>query len=300
MCAAGQPGQSAPRDGYLLVQQAELYYRDIGQGPPIVILHGGPDFDHTYLLPEMDRLADAYRLIYYDQRGRGKSARDVRPEDVDLTSEIADLDRLREHIQLASMAILGHSWGALLALEYALRHPDRVSHLILLNPAPASADDMMSFRADRRRTAADDLAAMEALSSTIAYQQGDPDAVAAYYRHHFRATLRHPGQLDQLVERLRSVATQESILKGRQIEARIVNETWERDGYDLLPALARLDIPTLVFRGQDDFIPVETAAHIAAAIPKARFVDYVDCGHFAYLDCPDLVHREIDHLFGRA
>jgi proline iminopeptidase len=52
-----------------------LFCRDVGEGPPILVLHGGPDFDHAYLLPELDRLADSFRLLYYDQRGRGRSAR---------------------------------------------------------------------------------------------------------------------------------------------------------------------------------------------------------------------------------
>jgi proline iminopeptidase len=57
------------------------------------VLHGGPDFDHSYLLPDLDRLSDSFRLIYYDQRGRGRSADGVRAEDVTLASDIADLDR---------------------------------------------------------------------------------------------------------------------------------------------------------------------------------------------------------------
>jgi len=67
---------------------ADLYTREIGQGPPVIVLHGGPDFDHTYLLPEMDRLTDLFHLFYYDQRGRGRSAEGVKPGDVTLESEI--------------------------------------------------------------------------------------------------------------------------------------------------------------------------------------------------------------------
>jgi proline iminopeptidase len=61
---------------------ASLQVRTIGKGKSVIVLHGGPDFDYGYLLPELDRFKDAYRLIYYDQRGRGKSADHVRPEDV--------------------------------------------------------------------------------------------------------------------------------------------------------------------------------------------------------------------------
>src|SRR5712692_491665 len=121
---------AAPRDSRIPVGNASLYAREIGRGQPIIVLHGGPDFDHSYLLPDLDRLADAFRLIYYDQRGRGRSADDVQPEDVTLTSDIDDLDRVRQHFHLQSPALLGHSWGTVLALEYALRHPEQVSHLI--------------------------------------------------------------------------------------------------------------------------------------------------------------------------
>jgi proline iminopeptidase len=81
-----------------------------------------PDFDISYLLPELDRLSDKFHLIYYDQRGRGRSADHVKPEDITLESEMADLDEVREHFHLDRVVLLGHSWGTVLALEYALRH----------------------------------------------------------------------------------------------------------------------------------------------------------------------------------
>src|SRR4026209_3032326 len=114
--------QSVPREGYAPVKNGELFYREVGHGRPIIVLHGGPDFDHTYLLPDLDRLSDSYRLIYYDQRGRGKSAPETPPEDVTIATEVEDLESLRKHLQLASVAILGHSWGGVLAMQYAIRY----------------------------------------------------------------------------------------------------------------------------------------------------------------------------------
>jgi len=90
------------------------------------------------LLPDLDRMSDSYRLIYYDQRGRRASARGVKPEDVTMQSDVEDLEGVRKHFRLDSVALLGHSFGAVLAMEYAIRHPDHVSFLILMNPAPAS------------------------------------------------------------------------------------------------------------------------------------------------------------------
>ena len=141
-----QTERIAPLESRIPVGTASLYSREIGRGQPIIVLHGGPDFDHGYLLPDLDRLADSFRLIYYDQRGRGRSRDHVLPEEVTLTSDVDDLDRVRQHLHPRSAAVLGHSWGAVLALEYALRHPERVSHMILMNPAPASARDFAVLR----------------------------------------------------------------------------------------------------------------------------------------------------------
>jgi proline iminopeptidase len=139
------PGRGAVREGSVSVDNVALYYREIGEGVPVIVLHGGPDFDQSYLLPEMDRLSDSYHLIYYDQRGRGRSAAGVNPAEVSLASDIADVDAVREHFHYDRVTLLGHSWGTDLALEYALQHPNRVSRLILLNPAPASAADLVLF-----------------------------------------------------------------------------------------------------------------------------------------------------------
>ena len=290
-------GQPAPHEGYISVRNAELYYREIGQGRPIFILHGGPDFDHSYLLPDMDRLSGDFRLIYYDQRGRGKSAGNVQPEDVTIKSEIEDLEDLRNYFQLESVAVLGHSWGGVLAMEYAIRHPDRVSHLILMNTAPASHDDYALFRQEFLKKLGDDAEKRQALSSSAVYAEGDPDTVAAYYRIQYGATVRRPDDLVKVIASLRASFTNESILKSWAIEDRLMDETWQLSDYNLLPALTRLRIPTLVIHGDYDFVPVECSVHIAEAIPGARLVVLKDTGHFSYLESPNEVRKAIVDFF---
>jgi proline iminopeptidase len=290
--------ESGGGEGYVGTDGARLYYRHIGQGPPIIILHGGPDFDHTYLLPEMDRLADSFHLIYYDQRGRGRSLGDVRPEDIGIASEIEDIERVRRHFALESAAMLGHSWGGVLALEYAIRHPDRVSHLILMNTAPASTDHFRSLRQEllRRRSAAE-VARMQAIAASADYRQGDLQAEAEFYRIHYRPALHRPQDIDRIVGRLRTHFTAETVLDARAIEHRLYQDTWFADGYDLTPQLNQLDIPTLVLHGQGDFVPVEIASDIAQAIPKARLCLLPDCGHFAYLESAAEVHDQLTMFF---
>jgi proline iminopeptidase len=289
--------EPAPREGQVPVAGASLYVREIGQGQPIIILHGGPSFDHNYLLPDMDRLANAFRLIYYDQRGRGKSAENVGPATVSIQSEIDDLDTVRAYFHLEHVTLLGHSWGGLLAMEYALRYPDRVSHLVLMNTAPASHDDCVLFERERDTSVPEDTAILRDLESRPEDAEGDPDARAAYSRVYFRGTLRSPELLDRLIERLRVDWTTDGILKERAIGERLWNETYGSPDYDLLPRLTGLRVPTLILHGDYDFVPVACATHIAEAIPGANLVVVHDCGHFSYIERPEDVHNALGEFF---
>ena len=294
---AGDGRRPTPREVRIPAGKARLYAREIGRGRPILVLHGGPDFDISYLLPDMDRLADSYRLVYYDQRGRGKSAEGVAPEDVGLESELEDLETVRRHFGLDKTALLGHSWGALLALEYATRHPERVSELVILNPAPVSEADfrlLLRQRAERWPEAVEKLKTMRA---NAAYKDGDPDAVAAYYRIHFAAALQRPADLDRLIARMRASFTRDGIRKARAVEDRLLQDTWLSQGYDVIPRLRGLAVPTLVVYGDHEFIPAECSVHIARAIPGARYVTLAACGHFPFLECPDAMRRAIDSFF---
>jgi proline iminopeptidase len=290
----------AAREARIPAGTASLYSREIGRGQPLVVLHGGPDFDISYLLPEMDRFATGYRLIYYDQRGRGRSADGVKAEDVSLASEIADLDLVRRRFQLNSVALVGHSWGAVLALEYALRHADRVSHLVLMNPAPASAADLAVFRKSYLEQLGSDMDRQRQIASGAAYKDGDPVAVAERYRVHFKHALAKPEHYESLMATMKAgFASQgrDGIIKARAVEDRLMADTWQIEGYDLLPKLRALDIPTLVLTGDHDFIPVETAEHIARSIPKARFITLKNCGHFSFLECGADVRAAFDEFF---
>jgi proline iminopeptidase len=301
--AASRPEQKpTPREARVPVKGASLYSREIGRGTSVIVLHGGPDFDQGYLIPDLDQLADSFHLIYYDQRGRGRSADGVHPEEVTLGSEMEDLDSVRKHFGLRSGALLGHSWGTVLALEYAVRQPTRVSHLILMNPAPASAADFAAFRQAYLATLGADMDRQRAIVGSDAYQAADPEAVVDRYRIHFRPAFARSEDYERLMAAMKAgffSQGSKGILEARAIEDRLMKETWEVPGYDLMPRLASLNIPTLVVWGDHDFVPVEIATHIAQSIPHGEMVTLTGCGHFAYLECASDVRRVVKEFFSR-
>jgi len=273
----------------------QLYVRDIGHGLPIVVVHGGPDFDHEYLVPEMDRLAAAsFHLVYYDQRGRGRSFFGEQPDPITMATEVDDLERVRAWFGFESVVVLGHSWGGLLATEYAISHPQRVSHLVLMNTAPASHADATVLRAElARRRSAEQTARMKELSSDPKFLAGDIQTEAEYYRIHYGTTLRNSAHLASVIGRLRTAFTEQSILAARAIEDGLYEDTWSRSDYDLIPALRLLDIPALIIHGDDDFVPLDVVRRIADAIAGSQLVVIPDCGHFAYLEQPARVDTTI-------
>jgi proline iminopeptidase len=169
-----------------------------------------------------------------------------------------------------------------------------------MNPAPASAEDYQQLRKERAEKLGPDLERLRAAGATAGYKAGDPDAVAAYYRIHFKQALARPEDVDKVVASLRASFTPEGVLKARRVEERLMNDTWLANGYNLLPKLASLHIPTLVIWGDHDFIPQDTSTHITRAIPGARMVTFQSCGHFSYLECPSDVRRALSDFFDRA
>src|SRR5678816_2980991 len=115
------------------IRDVSLYVEAMGHGDPLLLMHGGPGLDHVSLTP-FRALADRHTVVFYDHRCNGRS---VGPAVTSMTWDnlTADADALREAFGFERWAVLGHSFGGHVALEYALRYPERVSRLVLLDTA---------------------------------------------------------------------------------------------------------------------------------------------------------------------
>jgi proline iminopeptidase len=189
-----------------------------------------------------------------------------------------------------------------LALEFALRNPALVSHLVLMNPAPVSQAQVAALRHSYLAQLGDDMDRQRAIQAGAAYKEGNPDAVAARYRIHFKHALRRPADYEKLMVRMSSGFRSQGaagILKAWAVEGRLYRDTWSVAGYDLLPRLRSLRIPTLVIVGEHDFIPPAIAREIAQALPNATLVVMPNCGHFAYLECGSAVRSALTTFFAQ-
>jgi proline iminopeptidase len=125
-------------EGMLSVNGTSLYYHAIGKGDPVIVIHGGPVLDQSYMIDHFKELAKTHRLIFYDQRASGKSVADVDTASMTLKNLIVDIDQIRQKLGLDQVNILGHSWGGMLAAQYAIEYPLKVKSLVLCDAMPPS------------------------------------------------------------------------------------------------------------------------------------------------------------------
>ena len=262
-----------------------LYTRRAGDGPAVVVLHGGPGAHHDYLLPQYDLLAHGRTLLYYDQRGGGKSPI-ARNAPAGWREHVADLEALRAHWGLDRLTLLGYSWGGLLAVLYALEHRDRIERLALVCPAPATAEWRDEFQRRLKARAADPrIVAARADLTASGLRQTDPEkyrriafalSVAAYFRDPARAHELTPFRVTERTERA----------------------TWESLGaYDLRERIRTTfptgkAPPTLVVAGVYDPLPIEAARELAALL-GTRVVELAT-GHAPHVEATEEFVRVLD------
>ncbi len=267
-----------------------LYTRQLGDGPSVVVLHGGPGAHHDYLLPQYDRLAPGRALRYYDQRGGGRSAvaRDVA---VGWREHVADLEALRDHWRLDRLTLLGYSWGGLLAVLYALEHPDRIAGLALVSAAPVTAVWREEFeRRFAARMAEPWIARRRAELSTLALTHSDPEkyrrmafalSVAGYFHDPGRAQEMTPFRVTERTRRA----------------------VWDSLGNYDLRARIRQTFPngtaprSLLLHGIYDPMPIEAARETAALLSTG--VVELATGHAPHVEATEEFVRVLDGFLPR-
>lgn len=276
----------AAREGYVTASDGvRLYYRALGEAPStVIVLHGGPGLDHTYMLPTIDQLARTHTVVFYDQRGGGRSDAVTDVTRLAYSHHVSDLEALRDHLGLAKVTLLAHSMGALLAGFYASEHPTRVERLVLVGaPAPVAGQPHLDFWTVvqarlRERGGAGVTARLEPLYEPQRWEEAvDPVAVCReYYALLMTAYTADPrtwerSQMDACG------APPEAVRRQRRVTRQILSTLGK---FDLRPALGHVSAPTLIVHGTHEPIPLEVAWTWARAMPDARVLLIANAGHF--------------------
>ena len=285
----------APRaEGFTTSTGSPLYWAKYGRpnAPKLLVLHGGPGADHRYLLPQMLHLGERHDLLFYDQRGGGRSKADAR---IPITWEthVDDLGAVAEEFGLDPLSLVGYSWGAMLALLYAIKQtgdphlhaPDRMA---LINPAPLTKEYRRQFEAEfnRRQQGAEIQKLRDELSASR-LRDKNPEAyrqrafelgVAGYFSNPRKATDLTPFR----------------------VVARVQQSVWESLGdFNLISNLKGIKTPSIIICGRDDPIPLASSSEAARAL-GTKLVVLDECGHVPYVEQPEMLFASLDPFLNEA
>jgi proline iminopeptidase len=261
----------------MLIRDVPLYVEVIGDGYPLLLMHGGPGADHWSLRP-FRSCADQFTLIFYDHRCNGRSGAPV--SSMTWENLTADADALRRRLGFDRWAVLGHSFGGHVALEYALRYPDSLSHLVLLDTGGDSqwsrerAPEILAQRGYSPRTVNlvrrffdGQIEPSEMLPALMRFG-------GAYYHNASIRLVAHELIWGQWHTKMRPEAL---IFAGRHL----------LKNWTVMDRLGDITVPTLVMAGRDDFLfPPEHQVALAAGIANAQLRIIERAGHNAHEERP--------------
>ena len=265
-----------------------LYWCEYGpaDAPRILVVHGGPGAHHDYLLPQFLRLAENHRLVFYDQRGGGRS-REAGPGDVTWQQNVQDMSHVIRELHLEPLTIIGYSWGALLALLYTIEcHRHRAlpepRRLVLVDPAPLSRPYRQAFEDEfARRQRSEAIRELREDLADSGLRDSDPDTwrqrqfeigVAAYFAQ----------------------PTAARDLTPFRVTAKVQQSVWQSLGdFDVIADLSAIHVPAFFVHGRHDPIPIDSTERAAGAM-RARLLVLEASGHVPYVEQPDALFSAIE------
>ena len=247
--------------------------------PVLLMLHGGPGADHSIYRPAYSALADIAQIVYLDHRGNGRSE-DGPQQDWNLAQWGDDVRAFCDALGIVDPIVLGASFGGMVALAYATRHPAHPSKLVLISTEAAGGSH------PERRVAL--------------FERFGGAEVGALARRRFLEFRGHPDQASRDAWRKLAMPLYFRTPRDPDMARRAVNRPevaqWftrpggESDTFNMFPDLHRIQCPTLVMGGEDDpMLPIESQADIAAALPPhlVQFERFANCGHAVVPDAPE-------------
>ncbi|MCU1600913.1 MAG: translation initiation factor [Frankiales bacterium] len=266
----------------------DLAYSATGAGTPLVCLAGGPGFPGRYF-EDLAGLAAVRTLVLLDTRGTGQSELPSDPSTMRFDRLAADLEALRVHLGLETMAVLGHSAGAVTAQVWAAQHPASVERLVLLTPSDHLQGGTRADVPAVRETYADEPWYAEAAEAMELLKDAPPSQVPSLRR----AVV--PFQYVRWDEAAQAHAARMEPLLSKRAQAGYIAGADQVSFADLLTGLRAVTAPVLVVAGTRDAVSGVAAPElVAGAFPDAAIAWVEDAGHHPWIDQPTAFRAAVD------
>jgi proline iminopeptidase len=288
------------QEGFVDANGVLIYYKDIGRGAPLVILHGGPGGTHDYLLPYLLPLARQNRLIFIDERGSEKSEILEDASGYTVENMVEDVEALRGALKLGNIALLGHSCGGVLAQAYAFKYQQYLTHLILCSTFHSTTKMNEVFRrmkenmAPELRQRINDMEKAGLFGHGKEYEKRRYTAeymIAAWGEGYFPYL--YQSRPDPSYEPLSSAFAWD-----------VYYEMWGLSGEFMIDGnlksveygdrLSSIKVPTLITVGDNDECAPWLSEEMNKAIPGSKLVVLPKSGHMTFVDQPDMFIRSVN------
>lgn len=289
---------SAQTGWLTMSDSARLYYRIIGHGgDTIIAIHGGPGLDHETIFGDFAVLGDKHTVIFYDQRGGGKST--LPPDTTTLVAarQVKDLDELRQHFGVARVTLVAHSYGPLLAASYAIAHPANVKRMVFFGPVPPRRGTFWQRFGQSLNARLDSTqrATMASAGRRMTDPAGDTrHACRDYWAIGLRPRLAEPDRTLPLLKSDMCATDPAGLRYGNRIGNRVIMASY--GDWDLRPQLRTLNVPTLVVHGEEESIPMDLVEEWVTTLPHARLLRVPRAAHFTYAERPELVWPAVERF----
>jgi proline iminopeptidase len=294
-------------EGFVDAGGALIYYKAVGQGPPLMLLHGGPGASHDYLLPHLLPLARTNRLVFIDERGCGRSERLQDTSAYTVENMADDVEAVRNALGLGTINVLGHSYGGVLAQAYALKYQDHISHLILASTFHSTQQLNEVFQRMKDAMSPELRAKIDAMEKAGLYGHGEeyeknrytPDYMKAawgggYFPYLYR---KHPdpnfdpaasGVMSWDLYREMWGSHGEFVVDGNLVSVEYADR------------LGTIHVPTLITVGDHDECDPSIARDMQSHIAGSKLVVLPDSGHMTFVDQPAMYVKAVnDFIQGR-
>ena len=289
------------KEGFVDVHGLFLYYTEVGEGQPLIVLHGGPGGSHNYFFPYLMPLARTNRLIFMDERGSGRSGKLEDPSGYTVENMAEDVEALRQALGLRSISLLGHSFGGVVAQAYALKYQKNLSRLILANTFDSTRELNQVWTNLKTKIDPERLQRIEELEKEGLFNKGKPWEHGrytaeyaelawgwAYYPYMYE---NHPNPnynpLSNLgiawdVYREMSGSNGEFIIDGNMTSVEYAEK------------LRTLRIPTLIVAGEHDAWSLQMSEEMHSNILGSQLAVLPKSKHMTFVDQPKMFNDTVD------
>jgi proline iminopeptidase len=302
LCAALACAQATYpiQEGYVDSGGVLIYYQSMGRGAPLMIVHGGPGATHDYFLPHLLPLARNFRLVFIDERGSGKSQKLEDPAGYTVENMVEDTEAVRKALGLGKIALLGHSYGGVLAQAYALKYQGNLSGLILCSTFHSTSAMNAVFRKIVADMPAELRARIEEMEKAGLYGKGKPYEQNRYTAAYMTAAWGE-GYFPYLYQR-RPDPNYDPPASGNMAWD-VYREMWGSHGEFVIDGnlksveyaerLKSIRTPTLITVGDHDECAPSLSEEMRRLIPGSRLVVLPEAGHMTFVDQPGLFLKAV-------